>query len=89
MIETLHKHTKNPTIHKSVLFTCSAITSKKILLIFSILLESQQGALHFTRHRCVCLGNTDKSSIYYIHNSTIIILSLILPRSPTKTGFLS
>lgn len=51
MIETLNKHTENPTIHKSVLFTCLAITNKKI---FRILLKETKMVLYISPEVDVC-----------------------------------
>lgn len=51
---------------------------REVTVILSILLESQRCALHFTKGRCVCFRNTDRSSIHHIHNGRIIILSHII-----------
>lgn len=88
MIETLN-------IYKEYLPSIDLIYSqvlyspvRELSVTVSILLESQHWALHFTRYRYVCFGNTDSSSIYYIHNGRIITFPLILPCLTTKAIFL-
>lgn len=78
MIKTLNIYIKK-TLPSIDLIYSQVLHSpiRELSVILRILLGRQHCALHFTRDRCVCFGNIDRSSIYYIHNGRIIILSHI------------